>query len=286
MNTDIKNQPFQFQLSTGYRAARRMNSFFCAIALAWSAAQFDLKVLSLQYLGNIDLSRASIPLILTCAVAYSTIRLVLEFRMQSVEIRRWVYAQTDFNISIYLVRLTILMVAVSGISRSVDNVIYIMLATVGIFLIFFFFWLILMVILPFFFISWRNRPGHYHSATAGAEESLAWGQLVAVCIISLIFVALGIAALRYEPLLSLWATPPRPIAMGFFVLACIVIMFSIYIQPLWYKDLFVIPEDYVEEILPDGTKLIDYNKEPYSPIRDWYSQPVSEEKSQGETPDI
>jgi len=205
--------------------------------------------------------------------------------MQSVEIRRWGYAQADFNISIYLVWLTILMVAVSGISRSVDNVIYIILATVGIFLIFFFFWLVLMAILAFFFISWRNRPGHYHSAAAGAEESLAWAQLVAVCIISILFIALGIAALRYEPLLSLWTTPPRPIAMGFFVLSCIVIMFSIYIQPLWHKDLFVIPEDYVEELLPDGTKLIKFNKESYSPIRDWYSQPDGEEKSQGESPD-
>jgi hypothetical protein len=283
MNTVIKNPPFQFQLSEGYRAARRMNSFFCAIALAWSAAQFDLKVLTLQYVGSIDLSRASIPLILTCAIAYSTIRLVLEFRMQSVEIRRWVYAQTDFRISIHLVRFAILMVAASGISRSVDNVIYLMVAAVGIFLIFFFFWLILMMILPFIFISWRNSPGHYHSAAAGAEESLAWGQLVSVCIISAIFVALGIAALRYESFLSLWTSPPRSIAMGFFVFACIVIMFSIYIQPLWHKDLFVIPENFVEKTLPDGTKLIDFNKEHYSPIRDWYSQPASGEKSQGKT---
>jgi hypothetical protein len=58
MNADIKSPPFQFQLSEGYRSARRMTSLFCAIALAWSAAQFELKALSLGYFGNIDLSRA------------------------------------------------------------------------------------------------------------------------------------------------------------------------------------------------------------------------------------
>jgi len=120
MNTDIKSQPFQFQLSEGYRAARRMNSFFCAIALAWSAAQFDLKTLSTGYVGNIDLSRASIPLIVASIIAYSTVRFVLEFKMQSVEVRRWGYAQTDFKISIYLVRFTILILAASGLSRSHD----------------------------------------------------------------------------------------------------------------------------------------------------------------------
>ena len=285
MKTDRKNQTFQFQLSEGYRAARRLHSFFCAITLAWSTAQFDLKALSLKYIGNIDLSRASIPLILTCAILYSTVRFVLEFRMQSVEIRRWGYAHTDFNISIYLVRFTILMVAASGISRTAYNVIYFTLATAGILLIFYFFLLIIATILSFFFISWRNRRGHYHSAAAGAEESYSWAELISVCIISAIFVALGIAALRYEPLLSLWTEPPSPIAMGFFVLACIAIMFSIYLQPMWYRDLFVIPEDFVEETSPDGTKLINFNEKPYSPIREWYSQQVSEEKSIEKTSD-
>jgi len=282
MNTDIKSPPFQFQLSEGYRAARRMTSFFCGIALAWSAAQFDLKALSVGYFANIDLSRASIPLILACAIAYSTIRFVLEFEMQSVEVRRWGYAQRDFEISFFLVRFTILVLAASGLSRSVETIVYVVLATVGVFLLFLIAWFLGTMGLSFVFITLRNRRG-YHSAAAGAGEALFWAQLVAVCILSVIFVALGIASLHYPPLLSLWTVPPSPIALGFFVLACIGIMFSLYIQPWWYNKLFVIPLDYTEQILPDGKKIRTYLIEPYRTIWNWYSQDTSHEKNQKET---
>jgi hypothetical protein len=281
MNTDIKSPPFQFQLSEGYRAARRMNSFFCGIALAWSAAQFDLKALSVGYFANIDLSRASIPLILACAIAYSTIRFVLEFEMQSVEVRRWGYAQRDFEISIFLVRFTILILAASGLSRSVETIVYVVLATVGVFLLFLIAWFLGTMGLSFVFITLRNRRG-YHSAAAGAGEALFWAQLVAVCIFSVIFVALGIATLHYPTLLSLWTVPPSPIVLGFFVFACIVLMFSLYIQPWWYNKLFVIQLDYTEQILPDGKKIRTYPIEPHQTIWNWYSQNTSHDKYQKE----
>ncbi len=282
MNTDIKSPPFQFQLSEGYRAARRMNSFFCAIALAWSAAQFDLKSLSIGYFGTIDLSRASIPLILACVIGYSTVRFVLEFKMQSVEVRRWGYAQTDFKMSIYLVRFTILILAASGLSRSVDTVIYIILAAASVFLLFFIFLFVGTMILSFFFITLRNRR-RYHSAAAGAGESLAWAQLVSICVLAVSFLAIGIASLRYKPLLSLWTIPPSPIAVGVFVFACIVVMLSLLIQSRWHEDLFVIPPDFTEKILPNGQKSITYHKELYRPTWEWYSQHASKEKSQEKT---
>ncbi|MDP3097084.1 MAG: hypothetical protein Q8M86_03980 [Syntrophales bacterium] len=282
MNADIKSPPFQFQLSEGYRAARRMNSFFCAIALAWSAAQFDLKNLSIGYIGNIDLSRASIPLILACVIAYSTVRFTLEFKMQSVEVRRWGYAQTDFKISIYLVRFTILILAASGLSRSVNTIIYVLLAAVGVFLLFFIFLFVGTIVLSFFFITLRNLRG-YHSAAAGAGESLAWAHLVSMCFLSVGFLALGIASLQYEPLLSLWTTPPSPIAVGVFVFACIVTMVSLLIQSRWYEDLFVIPPDFVETTLPNGHKRRTYHHELYRPIWEWYSQHAGKEKSQEKT---
>lgn len=282
MDTEIKNPPFQFQLSEGYRAARRMHSFFCAIALAWSAAQFDLKTISTGYIGNIDLSRASIPLILACVIVYSTVRLVLEFKMQSVEVRRWGYAQTDFKISSYLVRFTILILAASGLSRSVDTVIYLMLAAVSVFLFFFIFLFVGTMVLSFFFITLRNRHG-YHSPAAGAGTALNWAQLVTVCVLSIIFVALGIASLHYEPLLSLWTRPPSTIAIGVFVFACIIIMLSLLIQYRWYVDLFVIPPNFTETILPNGHKGITFHNEIYRPIWEWYSQHVNKEKSEGKT---
>lgn len=114
----------------------RTKSILCAISLAWSAAQFDLKTLSLGFIGNIDLSRASILLILVCAIAYTAARYVLEFEMQSVEVRRWLLAQADFKMSIFLVRVTILILVASGLSRSVETVVYVVLAAVGVFALF------------------------------------------------------------------------------------------------------------------------------------------------------
>lgn len=282
MDTDINSQPFQYQLSEGYRAARRMSSFFCAIALAWSASQFDLKTLSSGYFGNIDLSRASIPVILASIIAYSTVRFVLEFKMQSIEVRRWGYAQTDFKISIYLVRFTILILAASGLSRSVDTVIYVMLAAVGVFLLFSVFLLVGTMFLSFFFITLRNR-WRYHSAAVGAGEALGWAQLVSICVLAVGFVALGIASLRYKPFLSLWTTPPSPIAVGVFVFVCIMVMFSLLIQPRWHEDLFVIPPDFTEKILPDGRKSITFHKELYRPVWEWYSRHASDAKSEEKT---
>jgi hypothetical protein len=282
METEIKSLPFQFQLSEGYRAARRMHSFFCAIALAWSAAQFDLKSISTGYIGNIDLSRASIPLILTCVIIYGTFRLVLEFKMQSVEIRRWGYAQTDFKISFYLVRFTILILAASGLSRSVNTVIYLMLAAASVFLLFFVFMYLGTMVLSFFFLRLRNSR-FYHSAAAGVGTAFNWAQLVTVCILAIIFVVFGIASIRYEPLLSLWTAPPSPIAIGVFVFACIVIMLSLLVQSRWYVDLFVIPPEFNETTLPDGHKRITFHKDIYRPIWEWYSQDVNKEKSEEKT---
>ncbi len=79
MKNDIKG--LSLRLSEGYRAARRLNSILCAITLAWSAAQFDIKTLSMKYIGSNDFSRASIPVILICTIAYTTTRCVLEFAM-------------------------------------------------------------------------------------------------------------------------------------------------------------------------------------------------------------
>lgn len=280
MNTDIKSQPFQFQLSVGYRTARRMNSFFCAIALAWSTAQFDFKTLSTGWVGNIDLSRASIPLILASIIAYSTIRYVLEFKMQSVEVRRWGYAQTDFKISIYLVRFTILILAASGLSRSVNTIIYVMLMAVAVFVLFFIFLFVGTMVLSFFFITLRNLRRYHSAAAAGAGEALAWAQLVSICVLAVGFIVLGIASLRYEPLLSFWTTPPSPVAVGIFVFACIGVMFSLLIQGRWYKDLFVIPPNFTEEILPNGRKSTTFHTERYQPIWEWYSQHAGNEESQ------
>lgn len=56
----------------------------------------------------------------------------LEFAMQSVKVRRWRFAQADFKLSVFLVRATILVLAASGLHRSVSTILYIVLAALGV----------------------------------------------------------------------------------------------------------------------------------------------------------
>jgi hypothetical protein len=54
MTTDSKT--LRQQTSDGYRSARRITSIFCAIAFAWSAAQFDLTLVNFGFIGSVGLA--------------------------------------------------------------------------------------------------------------------------------------------------------------------------------------------------------------------------------------
>lgn len=280
MATEAKSPTLQ--ISEGYRAARRTTSILCALALAWSAAQFDLKTISLGFAGSIDLSRASVPLILVCAIAYTTARCGLEFAMQSVEVRRWRLAQTDLKLSVFLVRATILVLAASGLDRSVDTVFYVVLVALGVLvgsgLALFLGMMALMPLLIYI----RSRQGRT-SIASRVMESLAWAELIVVFALVALLVALGVASLYYEPLRSLWTVPPSPLALGLFVLACVAIVVSMYFQRVWYGKLFASPPAFTEQRLPDGSIQRTYHNNP-PVVWDWYSQPVNDEQPTKESP--
>jgi hypothetical protein len=263
------------QLSEGYRAARRTTSILCALALAWSAAQFDLNTISLGFATSGDLSRASVPLILACAIAYTMARSGLEFAMQSVEVRRWRLAQADFKLSVLLVRAAILVLAASGLDRSVDTVFYILLGALVV-LVGSGFALSLgtMVLMPLM-IYIRSRQGRT-SIASRAIESLAWAELIVVLALVALLVALGVASLNYEALRVLWTVPPSPLSLWLFVLACVAVVVSMFFQRVWYGKLFATPPAYTEQRLPNGGIQRTYHNHPPD-VWDWYSQPVNDE---------
>jgi hypothetical protein len=265
------------QISEGYRAARRTTSILCALALAWSAAQFDLKTISLGFAGSVDLSRASVPLILLCAIAYSSARCGLEFAMQSVEVRRWRLAQSDLELSVFLVRGTLLVLAASGLDRSVDAVFYVLLAALGVLVgsaLAIFLGMLALTRLLIYMES-RHRPP---SIASRVIESLAWAELIVVATLVALLIALGYASLHYEPMRSLWTVPPSPLALWFFVFACVAIVLSMYFQSVWYGKLFARPPAFTERRTPDGKIIRTYHKYPPT-VWDWYSQPVTDQQS-------
>lgn len=265
-----------FQISEGYRAARRTTSILCAIALAWVAAQFDFKTVSLGYLGGVDLSQASISLVLFCAIAYTSVRLVFEYAMQSVEIRRWKFAQADFELSVFLIRAAILMLAASGLDRSIETVLYIALAVLAVLVgSEIFIGVVGFALMPLL-IYIRLRQGRT-SIASRAIESFAWAELIVYIALVAMLIGIGVASLQYEPLRSLWSVPPSPTALGIFILASVAMVVSRKTMHVWCRRLFATPPVCIEHRLPDGVIQVTFPLKTQD-VWDWYSQPINVEQ--------
>ena len=115
-------------------------------------------------------------------------------------------------------------------------------------------------------IAIRARQGrHDGSPVYAVMEAEGWAALVTVVLLSVLFIALGVGSLLYEPLRSLWTAPPTPTAVAVFVLTAIAVVISVYLQPKWYQALFVDDEaPFTTERLPDGTIGVSFRKGPTS----------------------
>jgi len=245
------------QISDAYRRARRNTSVLCGISLAWSAAQFDVKSLSLGPAGSFDLSGASVPLILACGIIYTLTRYTIEFAMQPDDVRRWHLAQVDFKITVFLVRATVLMLAAGGIYRSVETIVYIAIAVL----------LMLgasalLIVAGVFAIApillWIKPPRG--SPVWKIMEAESWAVLIVGVLLVTSLVGLGIASLWYEPLRSLWTVPPSPTAVAILVVAAIVVVISVFAQSILYGKLFAYEAPFTETKLSDGTIAVSFRK--------------------------
>lgn len=113
------------EISSAYRNSRRNTSVLCGIGIAWSAAQFEIKTMSLGTLGGVDLERASIPILIAVLCIYTMTRCTLEYMMQSKPVRRWPLAQIDYRITLYLVRFALVVLTAGAIARTGEMVMYI-----------------------------------------------------------------------------------------------------------------------------------------------------------------
>lgn len=248
----------KLQLSGAYRKARTLTSVLCAIGLGWSAAQFEVKSLSLGSAGSVDLTNASISLVLGCSIVYMIARCVIEFAMQPDKVRQWKLAQTDFRLNLFLVQAALLMLAAGDLNRSVDTVIYVAIGTVVIISASLLLAFITMMALTPLMIFIRARQGRY-SVSSRVFEALAWSELIVLVLVIIFLIAFGIASLNYEPLHSLWTVPPSPISIGIFVATAIAFVTSLKLQQLWEGTLFARPVPYTETKMPDGTTSITFH---------------------------
>lgn len=244
--------PPTLQLSEGYRHARRLTSILCALALAWGAAQFELKILSLGPAGSVDLSSASLPIILACAIAYAMTRCVIEFAMQPIDVRRWGLAQVDFKITVFLVRATALILGAGGLYRSVETILVVALFVAALLVASGLFIFLGMLALTPLMSALRKRKGLRASIASAVMEAMTWAMLVSLGLLIVLFLALGAAFLYYEPLRALWTVPPNVAAVVIFVLTGIAVVVSVFFEAGWSEILFAAEPPYTEELLPDG----------------------------------
>ena len=167
-------------IGSEYRDARRLTSLLCAIGLGWSGAQFELKSLTLSSAGVVDLTSASIPLILTCGIVYMTAKSILGYAMQSKEVRRWRLAQIDFRIFLFLVRTTVLMLAAGGLHRSVETFAFVAVGALAIVLGWFLAYGLGMLLLAPLLVLIRRCIGRTYrgaSPVPYVAEASAWSEL-------------------------------------------------------------------------------------------------------------
>jgi hypothetical protein len=255
------------QMSDEYRSARKLTTLLCALSLAWSAAQIDLKVFKLELFNDLDLSGAAIDLILFLAVLYSSVRSTLEFSMQAVEVRRWKPAQLDFTLSLNIARITLLVLAASGFSRAIQTVVYVVIFMVCT-LVFFAALLFVGTLMFSWFFMRYGKDGARKSVAASSIAAVAWAQIAVIFLFSFVIVAAGIAMNYSEPFRTLWPTPPAFGTRVFFVTATALVFGSFVFQGLLYRKLFSRPTEYVESISPDGEICRAYIM-PTQPTWDW-----------------
>jgi len=238
MTEQIQNQ---LNLSDAYRSARNKTAIFCGLGLAWSAAQFEFRKVSLGGLGEFDLSTASIALVISACILYSFIICITEYAMQPKNVRRWSLACFDFNLSLNLVRGTFLMLAASGLNRSVSNAGYI----VAFIILFFVASLVLecvgTIALTPLMIFIQQRQGR-HGIASRVIEAAFWARVTTWVLAIIVLISLGLASLYYSPLYKLWQIPPDPITIIIVTVTAILVLISIVLGDGYLNKLFAFVE--------------------------------------------
>ena len=223
-------------LSDAYRRSRNKVSLFCGIGLTWSAAQFELKKISLGGVGELDLSGASIPLLIAFCILYSFIRCIIEFAMQQKEVRRWRLAGFDFKLTWNLVRGSLLMLAASGLNRSITTTVYVIISVIVFLLLSFLFEIVGMFVLTPLLASIRRRQGRY-SVASTVMAAGGWGRIVPLILTVAALITIAVAILKYPPLYKL-----NPIAIWVFTITAIAVLISFMFETKYMEELFALVE--------------------------------------------
>ncbi len=267
------------QLTEGYRAARRNTSIVCAIALAWAASQFELKSLNLSTISSIDLANATIPVLLAMTGIYTFLRCTIEYAMQPTPVRRWSLARVDYKLTVWLVRGTALALGASGLYRSLETVLAVVVLALALFAVSMIFMFAGTLVLTPLFMKMRGKHRELYSPVPSVMDAMGWSALIIVGIICILLFGLGVASLHYQPLRLLWPVVPSHTAVAIAVLTAIAVVLSVALQYVWSDRLFL-TEEVTETRLSDGTIAVKFHastsENPKAQSKNSVAQPLIE----------
>ncbi len=249
------------EVTDAYRKARRNTTIFCGISLAWSAAQFDLNSLTIGAAGKVDISNASIPAVLACLIIFAMGRCTIEFMMQPKEVRRWNLAQIDYKITLNLIRLSLLTIAASSASRSIETVVGVTLAALTFLLGYFVFVSIFTMILMPLRMFIRSRQGRI-SAASSAIEAVGWSMFIVALIYVLLLLSLGLSVFEKIPILNKLPPMPHQVSTIIFAVAAIVIIISFLYERVFLNLIFAFEPVMIERSYFDGNGKKIFSIEP------------------------
>ncbi|MGF6094751.1 hypothetical protein [Pseudomonas sp. 18175] len=259
----------EYKLSDGYAATRDITAIFCGLSMAWSALQFEINSIQTETFGEVDLSGASIPLLFITIIAYNSFRTTVEFMMQSVEIRRWRYAQLDFKSIFWLTQASLTLLAASAIHRSFETLGYVALAWIAIPISVIILTVLMYVVtfpMTLFIGSLKKRT----SVASMAMEGFAWATLLVILIVIVGIIGGSLAVAKYEPIRSLWLTPPSPLNIGLFATTAVAVTFMMFSRENLFINAFSMSSITVHERNHKGKPIRMTIGNPPPVTTDWY----------------
>lgn len=238
-----KNKADDINLSDAYRSARNKISLFCGIALAWATAQFEITKVSLGGLGDLDLSGASIPLLLSLCILYSFTRCTSEYAMQNKEIRRWHLAHFDYKLTLNIVRGSLLMLAASVLSRSLYTAGFIIIIAVILIVIGVLFVGIGTIALTPLSMFIRKKQGKQSkSVIPNIAEAEGISTFVLSSLVTAFFVYIASSPPEISLLRNLFTTTPNSTPIWILSVAGIMVFISFIIERKYTNKLFALVE--------------------------------------------
>jgi hypothetical protein len=254
------------EISAAYRNSRRNTSLLSGIGIAWSAAQFEIKTVSLGSLGGVKIEGASIPIVISIICIYSVVRCTIEYMMQTESVRRWPLAQLDYRITLYLTRFSIIALSASAIARASEMVFFI----AGVALVAFLGFSILSLIMMFITMPIRlliNRLKGRVSVASAAIEATFYSYLIVGIAYIVAIILIGFNVIKPFEYVGIKYQGITDLQLAIFSFISMLILLSFFLDRKFLKMVFafepvMIQKSYIDE---NGKEIFSIEPNPAHP---------------------